>query len=100
MNVREFVRRRRAPGLSTTNACGASPHSRIRQPDDRDFLHGGMAQQHAFDLDGRDVLAAADDDVLQPIADLDVAIGVDDRSIAACGTSRRGWPVAVASGSL
>ena len=41
-----------------------------------------MAEQHAFDLDRGDVLAAADDDVLDPIADLDVPVGVHDRSVA------------------
>ncbi len=37
------------------------------------FQHVGVAVQHAFDLDGRDVFAAGDDDVLGAVLDLDVA---------------------------
>ena len=54
----------------------------MRQADDRHFLHGGMTQQHAFDLDRGDVFAAADDDVFQAIANLDIAIRMNDRGIA------------------
>ena len=54
----------------------------VRQADDRRFLHRGMAQQHALDLDRRDVLAAADDHVLEAVADLDVAVRMDDRGVA------------------
>ena len=54
----------------------------VRHADDRHFLHRRMPQQHAFDLDRRDVLAAADDDVLEPVADLDVAVRMDDRGVA------------------
>src|SRR5918997_1757176 len=53
----------------------------------RDGHHGGLhhrrvAGDRLFDLDGGDVLAAGDDDVLAPIADLDVAVGVPDRHVA------------------
>jgi hypothetical protein len=41
-----------------------------------------VAQEHAFDLDRGDVLAAADDHVLQAVADLDVAVGMDDGGVA------------------
>src|SRR5439155_18096913 len=62
----------------------ADDHERVRalapllarHPDHRDLLDGGVAQQHALDLDRRDVLAAADDHVLDPVADLDVAVGM------------------------
>src|SRR5579863_2917604 len=37
-----------------------------------------MTQQGSFHLDARDVLSPADDDVLETIADLDVAIRMDD----------------------
>ena len=50
--------------------------------DDGHLLYGGMAQEDALDLDRGDVLAAADDDVLDPIANLDVPVGLDDRCIA------------------
>ena len=51
--------------------------------DDADFLHGGMTHQRPFDLDRRDVLTAADDHVLEPIANLDVAVRMHDRRVAA-----------------
>jgi hypothetical protein len=54
----------------------------MRQPDDRDLLHRRMSQKHALDFDGGNVLAAADDDVFQAVANLDVAIRMHDRSIA------------------
>src|SRR5207302_10435898 len=50
--------------------------------DDGHLLYGGMAQEDALDLDRGDVLAAADDDVLDPIATLDVPDWLDDRCIA------------------
>src|SRR6266851_5778876 len=47
------------------------------QPDDRDLLHRRVAQQNAFHLDRRDVLAAADDHVLDAVANLRVAVPMD-----------------------
>ena len=43
----------------------------VRQANDRHFLHCGVSQKHAFDLNGRDVFATANDDIFQAIADLD-----------------------------
>jgi hypothetical protein len=40
----------------------------VRHADDGDFLDRVVAQQHRLDFDRRNVLAAADDDVLQAIA--------------------------------
>src|SRR5262245_31366842 len=42
----------------------------------------GVAMQHAFNLETRYVLATRDDDILRPIADLDVAVLMTDREIA------------------
>ena len=64
----------------------------VRHADDRHLLHGRVAQQHALDLDRRDVLAAADDHVL--------ASGRESRRSRPdarpprrrCGTSRRASP--------
>src|SRR4029453_7695389 len=53
----------------------------MRQPDDRNLLYRRMSQKHALDFDGGNVLAAADDDVFQAVANLDVAIRMHDRSI-------------------
>jgi hypothetical protein len=38
--------------------------------------------EHALDLDGRDVLAAGDDDVLGAVAQLDIAVGMRYAEIA------------------
>ena len=46
----------------------------VRDADDRDLLHGRMPQDDSLYFYGRDVLAAADDDVLEAIANLDVLI--------------------------
>jgi hypothetical protein len=42
-----------------------------------------MPVQHVLDLDGGDVLATGDDDVLGAVLDVDVAVLVPDRQIAA-----------------
>jgi len=54
----------------------------MRQPDDRDLLHRRMPQKHALNFDRGNVFAAADDDVFQAVAYLDIAIRMDDRGIA------------------
>src|SRR5881398_2927225 len=54
----------------------------VRQANDRHFLHGRVPQENAFDLNGGDVFAAADDDVFQAVADLDIAIRVYDRGVS------------------
>jgi hypothetical protein len=42
-----------------------------------------MPVQHILDFDGGDVLAAGNDDVLGAVLDVDVAVLVPDRQIAA-----------------
>ena len=42
-----------------------------------------MAQQHSFDFDRRNIFAAADDHVLEAVANLDIAVRMHDRGIAA-----------------
>src|SRR5581483_6859292 len=64
------------------------------------FHHRRMAVQHLLDLDRGDVLSAGDDDVLAPVADLDVAIGVHHSQVAgeeaaAAGDLPGGFVVAV-----
>src|SRR5436190_11667575 len=48
----------------------------MREPDDRNLLHGRVAQKHSLDFDRGDVFPAADDDVFQSVANLDIAIGM------------------------
>src|SRR5262245_52424822 len=54
----------------------------VRQPDDRHLHHRRVAQQDALDLQRGDVLAAADDHVLDPVTDLRVAVRVQHSGIA------------------
>src|SRR5262245_34062779 len=63
------------------SARGFSPLL-VGNTDNRDFLYRGMAQQDAFDFDRGDVLAAADDDILEAIADLDVAVRMHHCSVS------------------
>src|SRR3989475_4069667 len=55
---------------------------RVRHGDHRHLEHVGVACDRLLDLDGRDVLAARDDDVLLAVAQLDVAVGVHDGHVA------------------
>src|SRR6266481_1183938 len=55
---------------------------RVRHGDYRHLEHVGVARDRLLDLDGRDVLAARDDDVLLAVAQLDVAVGVHDGHVA------------------
>src|SRR5206468_10893380 len=48
---------------------------------DANFLNRRVTEQHRFDLDRGDVLPAADDHVLDPVANLDVPVGVHDGAI-------------------
>ena len=43
----------------------------VRQANNCHFLHRRVPQENAFDLNGRNVFDAANDDVFQPVADLD-----------------------------
>src|SRR6266496_742094 len=54
----------------------------VWQANNRHFLHGRVPQENAFDLNGGDVFAAANDDVFQAVADLDIAIGMYDRGVS------------------
>ena len=54
----------------------------MRQANNRHLLHCGVSQENTFDFDRGDVFAAADDDVLQAVAYLDITIRMDDRGIA------------------
>ena len=55
----------------------------VRDGDDRHLLHVRVPVDGVLHLDGRDVLAAADDDVLLAVAKLGVAVRVHDRQVAA-----------------
>ena len=44
--------------------------------------HGGVLVEDALDFDRRDILATRDNDVLQPVLDLQIAVRVDHRNVA------------------
>ena len=50
---------------------------RVRHRDDRHVGNGRVRDQQVLDLLGGDVLPAADDDVLEPVGDRQVPVGVD-----------------------
>ena len=77
-------RRRRAstPGLRTTNAPTSSPSTWCGTPIDRGFLHVGVLEDHGLDVGGVDVVAAADDHVLDAAGDVDEAVVVEVREVA------------------
>src|SRR3546814_17361407 len=54
----------------------------VGNADDGALRHARMGGERAFNLDGKDVLAAADDHVLQPVHDIDVALLVHPAEIA------------------
>src|SRR3954468_8252767 len=55
----------------------------VRHGDHGGFEHRRMAHHRLLDLDGADVLAAGDDDVLLAVAQLDGAVGMAHAEIAA-----------------
>src|SRR5262245_52616476 len=54
----------------------------VRDPDHGHLGDRGMQRQAAFDLDGRDVLAAADDHVVDATGDEEIAISIEIAGIA------------------
>ena len=53
----------------------------VRHTDHGDFLDGRVMQQTAFHLDRGNILAAADDDILEAIPNLKITIGVNHSGI-------------------
>jgi hypothetical protein len=64
-----------APNFSSTKRTGRLAPLRIRARHHSGGQHVRVAVEHVLDLDGRDVLAARDDDVLAAVLDLEVAVG-------------------------
>ena len=82
-----------APGLQLCRRRAGAAHQRdgrsdilaqhvVGDPDDGGVPHRRMLVQHVFDLDGRDVEAATDDQLLGAAGQDQVAIGVDVAEIA------------------
>ena len=80
---RHLLERERVGGiLGGDHRAGALALLRVGQADDRDVADLGVGVEHVLDLLGADVLALADDDVLEPAGDGDVAVGVDVAQVA------------------
>ena len=67
---------------STTKAVTASPHSGSGQPRDAGVGHRRMGQQRLLDLERRHVLAAADDQLLEPSLDVQPPLAVEPAEVA------------------
>ena len=64
----------------------------VGHADHGDLDDRGVGGERVLDLDARDVLAAGDDDVLQAVADLDVAVGMHHAEIAGAEPPARRTP--------
>jgi hypothetical protein len=84
--------RRSSRSLSVTNALGRSPQFSCGIATTGALQDGRMAHERLLDLDGRDVLAARDDDVLGAVAQLDVAVRVPHAEVARVEPASRGRP--------
>ena len=92
-----LVRERRA-GLAHHERADVLAEHLVRHADDRGLLHVGVLEDHGLDVGGVDVVAAADDHVLDAARDVDEAVGVEVREVAGAqpavgGPRRRGRAV-------
>src|SRR5216683_6646499 len=69
-------------GLESHEGLGPLAPLFIRDGHHRALHHRGVPGHALLDLDGRDVLAPRDDDVLLAVAQLDVAVGMPDPDVA------------------
>ena len=67
----------REPRAGDHDRADAFAQRRVGGGDHRHVRHRRVRDQQVLDLPGGDVLAAADDDVLEPVGDRQVAAGVD-----------------------
>src|SRR5207245_8717570 len=70
------------PLLDTNHRVPRFAPPLLGEPDDRDLLYGRVSQKYTFHFDRRNVFPAAYDDVLQAIANLNIAVRMHDRDIA------------------
>src|SRR5438105_4848009 len=69
-------------GLECDKGTRALAPDQIRLSDDRRFHDLRVAVEDLLDLEGGDVLATRNDDVLRAVLDLDVAVGMPDCEVA------------------
>src|SRR5579875_481046 len=79
----QFLRCHVLPFLDDDKGVGSLAPLLIGHTHHRDLLNGRVTQENALNLDRGDVLSATDDHVLEAVANFDIAIGMDNRRIAA-----------------
>ncbi len=72
----------RHPGREPHHGAHVLAEPGIGRGDDRDLGDVGEGRDRLFDLGRGDVLAAADDHVLQTVGDREEAVGVEDAHVA------------------
>src|SRR5215471_17580672 len=72
----ELMRGRRGALVERDERLWPLSPARVGRPDHGAFEHRGVGGDRLLDLDAGDVLAAGDDDVLSPVAKLDVPVGM------------------------
>ena len=82
-------RSRVAPAARRRKQTTISPQRLVGHADHRHLGDVGVLQEHVLDLGGEQVLAAADDHLLHPAGDLDVAARVHASRGRRCAASRR-----------
>jgi hypothetical protein len=78
----EFVRGHFGSVAQDHKGMGRFASPLMRNANDRHFLNGRVTQQAALDLDRGDVLATADDDILEAISDFHIPIRMNHRGVA------------------
>jgi hypothetical protein len=80
--LHQFVGRDGLAGLELDEGAGRLAPFIIELGNDRRRRNGGMFVKRVLDLNGRNILAAGNDDVLRPVLELDIAVGMHDTEIA------------------
>src|SRR4029453_2933792 len=82
--VRDQLRLTDLAGVRGENdeRLGALAPLLVGYADHRRFVDGGVRFEGVLHLDGRDVLTAGDDDVLGPVPQFHIAVGVHDTQVA------------------
>ena len=80
--ILQLCRRHIDPGAPDDHHQRTLLPFRVRDADDRHLGHGRVAAGSVFQVDRRDPLAARLDDVLGPVDQLHVAVGIDRRNVA------------------
>src|SRR5260370_10788259 len=70
------------PALDDDDCCWNFAPFRVGAGYDGALQNGGMGANRLLHFDGRDIFSPADDDVLLPVANMDVVLTIPDRHLA------------------